>query len=83
MEQASRRAVRPGVGFPVVSAEPLHSKVNYYAWPAFASLSWAMVMLLFKHYPEELQSSLRSSMVYIYEDCNSWDSLKTLLWHNK
>ncbi|KAJ9428881.1 Tim17/Tim22/Tim23/Pmp24 family-domain-containing protein [Fusarium oxysporum] len=30
-----------------------------------------------------LQSSLRSSMTYIYKDCNDFDSLRTLLWHNK
>jgi peroxisomal membrane protein 4 len=42
-----------------------------------------MVMLLFRNHPEDLQNSLRSSMVYIYEDCDSWDSLRTLVWHNK
>lgn len=76
-------AVKPGAGFPIVSNEPLRSSVNYYAWPAFASLSWGMVMLLFRYHPDELQSSLRSSMTYIYKDCNSWDSLRTLVWHNK
>lgn len=79
----ARLAVKPGAGLPLVSAEPLHSRINHYAWPAFASLSWAMVMLLFRHHPDELQSSLKSSMVYIYRDCDSWDSLRTLLWHNK
>ncbi|KAI5466339.1 Tim17/Tim22/Tim23/Pmp24 family-domain-containing protein [Mariannaea sp. PMI_226] len=58
----ARIAVKPGSGFPGVSSEPLHSKINHYAWPAFASLSWAMVMLIFRYHPEELQSSLRSSM---------------------
>lgn len=76
-------AVKPNAGFPVVSNEPLRSKINYYAWPAFASISWGMVMLLFRHHPEELQPSLRSSMNYIYKDCNNWDSLRTLVWHNK
>ncbi|EFY90964.1 peroxisomal membrane protein (PmpP24), putative [Metarhizium acridum CQMa 102] len=79
----ARIAVKPGHGFPVVSKEPLHSQISYYAWPAFASLSWAMVMYLFKTHPEDLQSSLRSSMVYIYKDCDEWDGLRTLLWHNK
>lgn len=36
------------------------------AWPVFASLSWASVMWLFRYYPEMLQSSLRSSMTYMY-----------------
>lgn len=79
----ARIAVKPGHGFPAVSKEPLSSQISYYAWPAFASLSWGMVMLLFKTHPEDLQSSLRSSMTYIYKDCDEWDSLRTLLWHNK
>jgi peroxisomal membrane protein 4 len=79
----ARLLVKPGTGFSLVSAEPLRSKINYYAWPAFASLSWAMVMLLFKHHPEELQSSLRGSMTYIYKDCNDFSDLRTLVWHNK
>ncbi|EXK47930.1 hypothetical protein FOXG_00424 [Fusarium oxysporum f. sp. lycopersici 4287] len=79
----ARIAVKPGHGFPFVSSEPLHGIINQYAWPAFASLSWAMVMLIFRYHPEELQSSLRSSMTYIYKDCNDFDSLRTLLWHNK
>ncbi|KAF6529511.1 hypothetical protein HZS61_000823 [Fusarium oxysporum f. sp. conglutinans] len=56
----ARIAVKPGHGFPFVSSEPLHGIINQYAWPAFASLSWAMVMLIFRYHPEELQSSLRS-----------------------
>lgn len=34
-------------------------------WPVFASLSWASVMWLFRWYPEMLQPSLKSSMVYM------------------
>src|SRR5690606_1165133 len=79
----ARLAVKPGTGFPVVSAEPLHSRISHHAWPAFASLSWGLVMLRFRYRPEDLQPSLRSSMAYIYKDCDSWDSLRTLVWHNK
>jgi peroxisomal membrane protein 4 len=79
----ARLAVKPGHGFPIVSNEPLSSTISYYAWPAFASLSWAMVMYIFRWHPQELQSSLRSSMSYIYEQSNDWDSLRTLVWHNK
>lgn len=75
--------IKPGHGVPVLAAEPTHSRISYYAWPAFASLSWGMVMWLFKNHPEDLQPSLRSSMTYIYKDCESWDSLRTLVWHNK
>lgn len=52
-------------------------------WPVFASLSWAMVMYIFRWHPESVQSSLRSSMSYIYVQSDEWDSLRTLLWHNK
>ncbi|KAG6291009.1 hypothetical protein E4U09_004159 [Claviceps aff. purpurea] len=79
----ARIAVTPGQGLRVVSREPLASQIRQYAWPAFASLSWGMVMQLFKTNPGDLQSSLRSSMTYIYRDCDEWDSLRTLLWHNK
>lgn len=36
------------------------------AWPVFASLSWAFVMYIFRWQPESIQSSLRSSMKYMY-----------------
>jgi hypothetical protein len=72
-------------------------------WPAFASISWAMVMYLFRWHPESVQSSLRSSMSYMwvifgclgcedffflltrssYVQSDHWDSLRTLIWHNK
>ncbi|PGG98960.1 hypothetical protein AJ79_08735 [Helicocarpus griseus UAMH5409] len=58
-------------------------KIYDNAWPAFASFSWAFVMYLFRWYPAAIQSSLRSSMTYIYSDSDHWDSLKTLLIHNK
>jgi hypothetical protein len=35
-------------------------------WPAFASLSWAMVMYIFRWHPETVQSSLRNSMSYMW-----------------
>lgn len=35
-------------------------------WPVFASLSWAMVMYVFRWHPEAVQSSLRSSMSYMW-----------------
>lgn len=42
------------------------AKIYDHAWPAFASCSWALVMYIFRWYPETLASSLRSSMVYMY-----------------
>jgi len=43
----------------------LREKVQRNAWPVFASLSWAMVMWLFRWYPETIQPSMRSSMKYM------------------
>ncbi|EMC93367.1 hypothetical protein BAUCODRAFT_75986 [Baudoinia panamericana UAMH 10762] len=53
------------------------------SWPVFASVSWASVMWLFRHYPETLQPSLRSSMTYIYDNAEKWEDARSFLWHNK
>jgi hypothetical protein len=70
-------------------------------WSAFAALSWASVMYVFRWHPETVQSSLRNSMSYMwvffnafpfdfmltrerrYVQSDHWDSLRTLVWHNK
>ncbi|KAJ5328913.1 Mitochondrial inner membrane translocase subunit Tim17/Tim22/Tim23/peroxisomal protein PMP24 [Penicillium brevicompactum] len=59
------------------------TKMTDNAYPVFASMTWAMVMYIWRWHPETLASSLRSSMVYIYGDSDHWDSLRTLLLHNK
>lgn len=81
----ARLAVRRDspIALPYVSREPASSRVSHYAWPVFASASWGMVMWLFRHYPEELQPSLRSSMSYIYAQSDEWDGLRNFIWHNK
>lgn len=79
----ARIAVKPGHGLPVISESARSKTISNYAWPVFAATSWAFVMHLFRYYPEELQPSLRGSMSYIYQQSNEWDSLRTLLWHNK
>jgi peroxisomal membrane protein 4 len=79
----ARLAVKPGVGLPVVSEEKKSTAISYYAWPVFASISWAMVMHLFRYNPEDLQPSLKSSMNYIYKESEHWDSLRNFIWHNK
>ncbi|KAJ5463305.1 Mitochondrial inner membrane translocase subunit Tim17/Tim22/Tim23/peroxisomal protein PMP24 [Penicillium sp. IBT 31633x] len=58
-------------------------KITDNAYPVFASVTWATVMYIWRWHPETLASSLRSSMVYIYGDSDHWDSLRTLLLHNK
>ncbi|KAI7869433.1 peroxisomal membrane protein 4-like protein [Spinellus fusiger] len=65
---------------------PVHKnyiKEPKHTFPIFAAVVWGIVMWLFQHDDSTLQSSLRSSMVYIYRDSDHWTSLKTLLWHNK
>ncbi len=79
----AKLSVKPGVGLPVVSQPELSQRISHYAWPAFAAGTWAMVMHLFRYHDAEIQSSLRNSMHYIYVQSNNWDSLRTLLWHNK
>ncbi|PSR79443.1 putative peroxisomal membrane protein [Coniella lustricola] len=81
----ARLAVKKGspVSLPIISSEPASSRVSYYAWPVFASMSWGLVMWLFRYHPEDLQPSMRSSMNYIYSQSNEWDSLRNFIWHNK
>lgn len=79
----ARLAVKPGVGLPIVSEDRRSVAISHYGWPVFASLSWAMVMHLFRYNPEDLQPSLRSSMNYIYKESDHWDSLKNFAWHSK
>lgn len=52
------------------------------AWPVFASLTWACVMWMFRWHPDTVQSSLRHSMVYLYQNADHWDGWKNYLWHN-
>ncbi|KAF2172478.1 hypothetical protein M409DRAFT_63151 [Zasmidium cellare ATCC 36951] len=71
-----------GIGVFKLSEDQVKT-IQKYAWPAFASISWAGVMWLFEGYPETLQPSLRSSMTYIYANSEKWDSSRNFLWHNK
>ncbi|KAL2019475.1 hypothetical protein VTK56DRAFT_9591 [Thermocarpiscus australiensis] len=79
----ARLAVKPGYGLPGVSEPRRSAAISRYAWPVFASLSWAAVMHLFRWHPAELQPSLRSSMTYIYANADTWDGLRNFIWHNK
>ncbi|KAF2739205.1 mitochondrial carrier [Polyplosphaeria fusca] len=72
-----------GGGWGIVRDEGVRKMMARNGWPVFASLSWAMVMYVFRWHPETVQSSLRSSMHYIYVESDHWDSLRTLIWHNK
>ncbi|KAF2118448.1 mitochondrial carrier domain-containing protein [Lophiotrema nucula] len=72
-----------GGGWEVLGRGEWRKEVARNGWPVFASLSWAMVMYVFRWHPESLQTSLRSSMQYIYVQSDDWDSLRTFIWHNK
>lgn len=60
----------------------LKAKIEENAWPVFAALSWAFVMYIFRWQPESIQSSLRSSMKYIYVQSDYWDGFRNWMWHN-
>lgn len=72
-----------GGGWELVGNEEMRRALIRNGWPMFASVSWAMVMYIFRWHPESVQSSLRNSMSYIYVQSDHWDSFRTLLWHNK
>jgi len=74
-------SIRPNVG--IIRSNELSKRISHDAWPAFAALSWASVMWLFRWYPDTLQSGLRSSMDYIYVQSDHWDSLRNFLVYNK
>ncbi|KAI9845462.1 MAG: hypothetical protein M1838_001724 [Thelocarpon superellum] len=61
----------------------LDGRTTTHAWPVFASLSWALVMYLYRWYPEMLQPSLKSSMKYIYSNADHWDSFRNFLIYNQ
>lgn len=72
-----------GGGWGLITDENTRQLVMQHAWPAFASLSWAFVMYVFRWHPETVQPSLRNSMQYIYVDSDYWKDLRTFIWHNK
>ncbi|KAJ5475108.1 hypothetical protein N7539_008174 [Penicillium diatomitis] len=84
MLSLAKLSVQPGM-HPLSSliTPQARTSITDNAWPVFASMSWALVMYLFRWYPETLASSLRSSMVYIYADSDHWNSFRNLLIHNK
>ena len=55
-----------GGGWGLLGEGETKHKIVKNGWPVFASLSWAMVMYVFRWHPETVQSSLRSSMSYMW-----------------
>jgi hypothetical protein len=62
----SSGAAGTGGGFELFGDGELRRALVRNGWPAFASLSWAMVMYIFRWHPESVQSSLRNSMSYMW-----------------
>jgi len=77
----AKLSIRPSAN--IIHSAKLSDKISYGAWPVFASVSWGMVMWLFRWYPDTLQGSLRSSMNYIYVQADHWDGLRNFIVHNK
>jgi peroxisomal membrane protein 4 len=73
-------AVQPSVG--IVRSAQLSNKLRENAWPVFAAMSWGAVMWIFRWHPDTVQTSLKSSMTYIYKDSDHWDSLRSFFWQN-
>ncbi|KAF5313232.1 hypothetical protein D9619_003356 [Psilocybe cf. subviscida] len=72
---ASAQSVLSGPG-----TKPLPPDSRYFT--VFAALSWGAVMWLFRHRGETIQPGMFNSMKYLYRDSDTWNNLKTLLWHN-
>jgi peroxisomal membrane protein 4 len=60
---------------------PVSPSSTYFS--IFAALTWGAVMYLFNERNYAIQRGMWSSMNYLYRDSDHWDSLRTLLWHNK
>ena len=67
MLSLAQLAIEPKAN-PLSSIIPQETRTNISnnAYPAFAALSWAFVMYIFRWHPDTLISSLRSSMAYMY-----------------
>jgi len=63
--------------------EVARRRVERDSWAVFASVSWGAVMWLFRWHPDVLQPSLRSSMMYLYDNAEVWDGLRNFMWHNQ
>jgi hypothetical protein len=70
-----------GGGFELFGNGELRRTLVKNGWPAFASISWAMVMYIFRWHPESVQSSLRNSMSYMWvSPLLVWNGSRLLTW---
>ncbi|KAI0094588.1 peroxisomal membrane protein 4 [Irpex rosettiformis] len=63
------------------AVRPIPPNARYFS--VFAAVCWGAVMWLFQERGETIQPGMFNSMVYLYRDSDHWNSLKTLLWHNR
>jgi len=78
---AAELSIQPSFG--LIKSAKLSKRIEHDAWPAFAALSWASIMYLFRWHPDTVQTGLRTSMDYIYVQSDRWDSLRNFLIYNK
>ncbi|KAI5124463.1 hypothetical protein M0805_008346 [Coniferiporia weirii] len=76
-----RSVAKPVPSPPGTPARPLQPDARQFS--VFAAFAWGAVMWLFENRGETIQPGMWSSMNYLYKDSDRWDSLRTLLWHNK
>ncbi|KAH9947672.1 peroxisomal membrane protein 4 [Amylocystis lapponica] len=75
------RASAPYSSTPSSGVKPIPPDAATFSF--FAALSWAAAVWLFAERGETIQPGMFSSMTYLYRDSDHWNSLRTLLWHNK
>ncbi|OJT15985.1 Peroxisomal membrane protein 4 [Trametes pubescens] len=66
---------------PAAGTRPLPPDATQFS--IFAAVCWGAVMWLFNERGESVQPGMFNSMTYLYRDSEHWNSLRTLLWHNK
>ena len=63
------------------SSDPAEGGRDWF--PLFAATMWGTVLYLFEFHPHTLQSSLKSSMTYLYDDSDVWHNIYDFLMYNK
>ena len=54
-----------------------------HSFTIMATVTWGIVMWLFRHDKDTLQGSLAASMEYLYNDSDKFDTFRNWLWHNR
>lgn len=55
-----------------------HHKIENTSWAVYSTVTWGLVMYIYKRDSKWLQSSLRHSMVYIYDN-EAWHDVKSFI----